>query len=517
MASHATSGSLSLRRGLRSAFVAAWLMASPGLLSLANLTPASAAPDRSPYEVVVRRSLAKHLEPEALERLLAQPEMARAIDELLEGWDGQGDLLEVSWRGGRLVLEVRIRERRCGLTLEHGPEAPVPTPRCDDVTRPDGERSLDLDPRLWAQRPKPPRPRPPSPEPGTPEPTAPEWGEAPIAPPTVLKRLHHERAPFGDALVNEARVAHEHLRERAGRRGYLDPLLPTTGDAPAVTAGAALAPMLLEPPEKTPASLVNLRNPFGEGRMRTDLPVAGPSFGNEAPPILPGLDEDCEVSWRMRERSESPPELACYRAYAWHSRLDDDEVFSTLSTLTMFFDIPLAKYVMALIAEDVKTSRAHEVVWAMVWLEWVGRAPDDDARIAKALQSLSVGERRYLRKHLAALWSRPGFTTVRSDLAKNGPVDTPAGALVARLYERHLLALYPEARDLDGLPLRAFVTDTWLWANNWLAVLDGRPEDAIEKAYHRLGDDERKVIDAFVGEPLIARRYARVPQVIARL
>ncbi|HRE91702.1 MAG TPA: hypothetical protein PK095_21470, partial [Myxococcota bacterium] len=144
-------------------------------------------------------------------------------------------------------------------------------------------------------------------------------------------------------------------------------------------------------------------------------------------------------------------------------------------------------------------------------------APDDHSRITRALQALSVGERRYLRKHLAALWSRPGFAVVRSDLARGGPTDTPAGALVARLYERHLLALYPEAKDLDGLPLRAFVTDTWLWANNWLAVLDGRPEDAIAQAYHRLGADERKVIDAFVGEPLIARRYARVPQVIARL
>lgn len=477
--------------------------------------PALAAPERTPHEALVRRSLAGHLEPEAVERLLREPEVVRALDELLEGWDGQGDLLEVRWRGARLVLEARIRERRCALTLESGPEAPVPTPRCEDLTRPDGERSLDVDPRLWAERPK--GPRPPSTGPKAPEPAAPAWGEAPIAPPTVLRRLHHERDPFGDALVNEARVAHERLRERAGRRGYLDPLLPRTGDAPAVTAGAALAPMLLEPLEKTPASLANLRDPFGEGRMRTDIPVAGPSFGNDAPPILPELDEECEVSWRLRERSESPPELACYRAYAWHARLDDDELFSTLRTLTMFFDIPLARTVMALIAEDVKTSRAHEVVWAMVWLDWVGRAPDDDARISKALQGLSVGERRYLRKHLAALWSRPGFAVVRSDLAKHGPVDTPAGALVARLYERHLLALYPEAKDLDGLPLRAFVTDTWLWANNWLAILDGRPEGAIEEAYHRLGEDERKVIDAFVGEPLIARRYARVPHVLARL
>lgn len=505
------------RRLSSPALVAACLLIGSFAVAI-DTSPALAAPERPTHDALVRMALGPHLDAAEVERLLAQPEVVRALDELLEGWDGDADRLEVSWRGKRLLISALIRERRCSLTVESGPELAPPTPRCEELTRPDGERSLDLDPRLWAKRPE--RPRRPPPSPAAPEaPETPEWGEAPVAPPTVLRKLTHERDPFGDAVVNAARVAHERLREQAGRRGYLDPLLPKTGDAPAVTAGPALAPMLLEPPEKAAAALANLRDPFGEGRMgtRTDLPVAGPRFGNDGPPILPELDEDCEVSWRLRERSENPPELACYRAFAWHSRLDDDEVFATLRTLTMFFDIPLARTVMALIAEDVKTSRAHEVVWAMVWLEWVGRAPDDDARIARALHGLSVGERRYLRKHLAALWSRPGFMTVRSDLASSGPAETPAGALVARLYERHLLALYPEAKDLDGLPLRAFVTDTWLWANNWLAVLDGRPEDAIEKAYHRLGEDERKVIDAFIGEPLIARRYARVPQVLARL
>lgn len=481
--------------------------------------PGHAQPSRpgfSSTDDLVRRALSKHLDSAEIDRLLAQPEVTSALKVLLEGWDGNGDQFGIQRVAGRLVLSVEIRERRCALRLDPGPEAVVPTPHCEDVTLPDGQRSLDLDPRLW--RPRAPRtPRPPTAEPPPSGEPTPSWGEAPIAPPTVLRALHHERSPFGSELVNEARIDHERLREKAGRRGYHDPLLPRTGDAPAVTAGAALAPMLREPIEKAPASLANLRDPFGPGRMQTDLPVAGPSFGNENQAILPELDEECEVSWRLRQRSERPPELACYRAYAWHKRLDDNEVFSTLKTLTMFFDIPLARNIMVLIAEDVKTSRAHEVVWAMVWLEWVGRDPDDDVRIKGALATLSTGERRYLRKHLAALWSRPGFMTVHADLASGGPRETPAGAFIARLYERHLLELFPEARDLDGLPLRAFVTDTWLWANNWLAILDGRPEAAIEEAYLRLGHDERKVIDAFVREPLIARRFARVPLIIARL
>jgi hypothetical protein len=86
---------------------------------------------------------------------------------------------------------------------------------------------------------------------------------------------------------------------------------------------------------------------------------------------------------------------------------------------------------------------------------------------------------------------------------------------ITRLFERHFLGLYPEARDLDGLPRRAFVTDTWLWANNWLAVLDGRPEDAIREAYGRLGNGEQRVIDAFVRDGTLAARWTRAAAVLA--
>jgi len=340
----------------------------------------------------------------------------------------------------------------------------------------------------------------------------------------VLRQVRHPKSPFDSELLSEARTSHERLRERLGVEWRHDPLLPRTGKAPAMDAAEALAPLPWAESPAEPAATVALRNPFGDGRMRTDLPVPLQLTlpGSNVAPLMPTLTEDCEAQWRLRERSEHPPELDCYRSYAWHKKLDNNDAYRTLEALTTFIDIPLARSIMAIMAEDVKSSRAHELVWAFVWLEWVGRAPDDSRRIADALAQLAPDERRYLRKQLATLWGKPDGLVLKADTqARRGEptatTTTPAYRLITRLYERHFLDLYPEAKDLDGLPRRNFVTDTWLWANNWLAVLDGRTDEAIERAYRRLPEPERRVIDAFVREPMLAIRWARVPQVIARL
>ena len=87
---------------------------------------------------------------------------------------------------------------------------------------------------------------------------------------------------------------------------------------------------------------------------------------------------------------------------------------------------------------------------------------------------------------------------------------------ITELLEHHFVALYPESKDIDGLPRRGFVTDTWLWANNWLAGVDPRAEPAITAAYERLAPAERKVIDTLLADRAFSARYLRVAEVLAR-
>ncbi len=449
-------------------------------------------PLRSEVETLVRQQLARQLKPAEVERLMREPRVRAALGGLFDGWDGVADELHVERRNGELVIHTLIRERRCLAQIALGPEIGPVDPTCDEVVRADGDRRLIVGDDAWRPKPKP-KPEQvadvaPQPEP-TPEPTGPVDN-------TVLRRptKDYELGPIG-----EARAQHELLKDALRRPHYKDPMLP----ADAVEAGAAMRPFD-EPPREPEARVdTNLRNPFDPARMRVDLPVPDMlTLPNDpqSQPLVPDAREDCDAEWRLGANTPRAPTLDCYRRVAWNARLDRDDGYQALAAIASVIKLPILDTLVAMKQQEVASHQAHRLAWALVWLAWV---KDHPARTAEALAQLSPEERRFVRRRLADWW-------VESKLGELRPT-------ITRLFERHFLGLYPEAMDLDGLPRRAFLTDTWLWANNWLAVLDGRSNDAITAAYQRLSPGERKVIGAFVRDRDLSRRWARAAEVIASL
>lgn len=465
----------------------------------AEPTPSGRAADaatlRPEVETFVRRELAAELTPKEIDRLLREPRVRSALAGLFEGWDGQADEVVVARDGrGELVIHTVIRERRCLAHLELGPESRPIEPVCDETVRVGGDRRLVLAGDLWkAPRPKPPGVAAvaPAPEPTVPEPTGPVDN-------TVLRR-----APSLGALepgpVLDARAQHQELKGKLRRPHWKDPLLPTDP----VLAGEAIRPF--EEPAPAVAARVdsNLRNPFDGPRLRTAEPVPDMltlARDGEGLQLLPPPREECTEEWRLKTATPQPPTLDCYRRVAWNERLEDDDVYQALSAIASVFKLPLLDMLVALQVKDAVSHQAHRLAWALVWVAWVQAHPD---RSAEALASLTPEERRFVRRRLADWWVEAKLSDLRPT--------------ITRLFERHLLGLYPEAMDLDGLPRRNFVADTWLWANNWLAVLDGRPSDAITAAYQRLSQPERRVIAAFVRDRDLSRRWAHAAEIIAGL
>jgi len=440
----------------------------------------------------VEAELRRFLAPTEVERVLRERRVRDALDELFDGWDGVADTLTVTREGGELVLATTLRERRCLARLGVGPEVGAAEPVCDEVVRTDGQRSLRVGERVWR----------------APKPQAVAKAAAKAA--AVAKAAASEDEPTGPVEntvlrvargddpgeVAEARAAHEALKDQIRRPHWKDPMLP----ASAVEAGDALRPLEAEAPAVEARAETNLRNPFDEARMRTDLPVPaqltlGRSGG--AMPLLPDDTEACRDEWRVAS-DDAPPTLDCFRRVAWHDRLADSTAYQILSNLQRFISLPLLDNLVAIEVKGAVSHTAHRLVWALAWVAWVEARPD---RSAEALGKLTAEERRVLRRRLSDWWVNTRLDAMRPT--------------ITRLFERHFLGLYPEARDLDGLPRRAFVTDTWLWANNWLAVLDGRPEDAIREAYGRLAGGERRVIDAFLRDGTLTPRWTRAASVLA--
>lgn len=449
-------------------------------------------------EALIRRELAAELTPRAIDRLLRDPRVRDALAGLFDGWDGVADdILVARDAKGELFIDTVIRERRCLAHLALGPEQKPIELVCDASVRLGGERRLVLDDELW-KAPAPKQPRPPkvaavSPAPTevAPEPTGPVQNTV-LRRPTSLGAL--EVGP-----ISEARAQHEDLKGKLRQPHWKDPLLP----ADAVEAGEAIRPFR-EPPLAIEAHVAtNLRNPFGDGRMRTQDPVPDMLTLPNDPqrePLLPALRDACSDEWRLKSETPRPPTLDCYRRVAWHDRLEDNGAYQALSRIASILQLPLLDTLVAIQVKSAVSHQAHRLVWALVWVAWVQGHPD---QTSEALASLTPEERRFLRRRLADWWVEATLTGLRPT--------------ITRLFERHFLGLYPEAMDLDGLPRRTFVSDTWLWANNWLAILDGRSTSAITAAYERLSLPERRVIAAFVRDRDLSRRWARAAEIIAGL
>lgn len=442
----------------------------------------------------VEAELGRVLAPAEVTRLLREPRVRDALAELFVGWDGVADTLTVTREGGEVVLATTLRERRCLARLGVGAEIGRVEPVCDEVVRTDGKRTLRVAERVWREPPRVKKPRASPPVVAAaasaraePEPTGPVEN-------SVL-RVRRDEGGLGE--VAQARAALEVLKDQIRRPHWKDPMLP----ASAVEAGDALKPLEAPPPAIEARAETNLRNPFDEARMRTDLPVpAQLTLGRSGGvmPLLPDDTEACRDEWKAGSAGASAPTLDCFRRVAWNDRLADSKAYRILSTLQSFISLPLLDTLVAMEVQDAVSHTAHRLVWALSWLAWIEGRPE---RTAEALAALTPEERRVLRRRLSDWWVSARLEALRPT--------------ITRLFERHFLGLYPEARDLDGLPRRAFVTDTWLWANNWLAVLDGRPEDAIREAYGRLGNGEQRVIDAFVRDGTLAARWTRAAAVLA--
>lgn len=458
------------------------------------LPPAAAhAVTWTEVEAVVRPALAKVLTPDEIDRLLARDNVRRALFETLDGWDGRHDRLVVGLgAGGDLELRAVLGAARtsCTTTLsrsESGASEPLCTETVDEVAR-----GVDLGRDLWLPAPRP-RPRPRPPRPPSPPPFDP-MGDAPPSD-TVVRRI--DIPPFEDPHgpeVTEALRDWSDFQGGLGGRHWQDPFLPKD----LTESGTAL----IEPPKFNPlieeGMTANLRNPFDESRMGALLDIPAPTIlslsrdVSEAP-LIETLDDACVADWKAEVRT-TPPDLRCFRAFTQNARLDKGLFYNVKKALSVFgfnFSNPVLDMLVAIEMRDAASHRAYNVVWAAVWIDFV--TADPDARLAASLGSLTEEERRFLRRRLWRWW-------IERDLR-------PYRALITSIYEQHFVALYPEAKDNAGLPKRAFFNNTWLWVSNWLSEVGRLPDETVTAAYGRLGTRERRVIDAFVADSMVAQRF----------
>ena len=447
-------------------------------------------------DALVRPALERVLEPAEVERLLAHASVREALAATLDGWDGRHDTLRVALGPDgtlRGVASLGAAERVCTATL-HRPEGAAPPPICREEVR-SAPRDLVLGRDLWS----PPRPRAPRP-PASPLPATPP---EPTGPADTLLRLP-EVPPVPEpheGEVLEALRDWSAYRDSLPGRRWQDPFLP----ADLTASRTALMPLPGFEPRIEERSSANLRNPFSPERLGALLEIPAPeqhSLSRDVAqaPLIPALSDECLRDWKAEERA-APPSLACFREVTQNARLERGvfyKVKQALSFIGLPLSLPVLDDLVALEMREAASHRAYHAVWAAVWLDFV--AADPDARLPGALRDLGDEERRFLRRRLWRWW-------IARDLA-------PYRDLVTRLYERHFLALYPEARDTAGLPKRGFFNNTWLWASNWLAEVGQRPANVVTAAYERLGTRERRVIDAFVADAAIAERF---PEACAQL
>ncbi|MCA9519031.1 MAG: hypothetical protein KC635_29050, partial [Myxococcales bacterium] len=345
-----------------------------------------------------------------------------------------------------------------------------------------------------------PRPRPPAPRvardgggAGGPD-TPPPAPEGPVD--SVLRRLPDAAASGADALrpaVREALIAQAALLDTLREPHWKDPMLP----ASALEAGVALRDSPTAPLPTEPSAVAGLRNPFSDARLGAlvDIPVPDMlklEHAQEEAAVKAPTPE-CLEQWAVREGSDRPPELDCFRRVAHTTRLMRSPAYQiahALDFLGVGVSLPILDQILAMEAKDVATHKAHMAVWGLAWLDWIERQP---ARFAEAARDLTDEERKYLRRRLWRWWVDPGLA--------------PLHDRITRLYEQHFLVLYPEAKDATGLPRRSFFGSSWLWATNWLSEADRMPARAVYAAYDRLGERERAILDDFVLEPMIAQRF----------
>lgn len=446
-------------------------------------------------EPLIRAQLAREgsLSAADAERLLGDPRVRAGLVAAFSGWDGADDAVAVIPSREGLEVQVRIATRRVVCTASVAGEGQASVQRCAERVVTDAFRRTALARSLWAPQP---RPKPPTraararPEaPGAPA-AAPE---GPVE--TVLRRL----PGLGDAArahrpeVHAALVDYARFLDTLRGPHWRDPMLP----ASALEAGVALRAPATPAPPVEPAAMAGLRDPFGEGRLGglTELPVPDLlRLGHpQQEPAVTAPTPECLEQWAVREGSDRPPELECFRQVAHTARLERSpayQVAHALGALGLGVSLPLLDQLLALEAADAASHKAHLAVWALAWLDWVERQP---TRFAEAARDLTAEERGTLRRRLWRWWVDPGLA--------------PLHDRITRLYEQHFLVLYPEARDAAGMPRRSFFDTTWLWATNWLSEADRLPVRAVVAAYERLGERERAVLDDFVLEPMLAERF----------
>ncbi len=444
---------------------------------------------------IVWKALLDELGPTALARLRLVQGLDAAIGTLLGGLDGDGDEVRVVRSPDGLRVTVTPYVRVCPVALQggesgvSGPDAPPPDAPCPLVPDPAGPRFLELDARLWttpAERPKAPRP---------PTPATPPIADPPAVEPSrgTLMRIRLGTAPWEvllDFLPDDLRTRHLIWREAQARSPWRDPLLPKS----ALAAGDALAPLpTFEAPRD--AAYDNLRDPFDDSRMRTADPVPNilrqPGRAPAAPGTLPGaiprLTDECRDAVASPLRHVDPPRLECFRAAAWNARYLLSSLPEPLRMLTDVLSLPGWNEVRMGLAAEAMDSEAWRATWAAQWLAWVDAKP---ARIDDALRRLEAEERRVLRRRIGHAYAGRGS----GDFAR----------IVELLVETRFIGLYPEARDVDGLPRHSFFDDPWLWAGNWVFEAAHRSQEglspAVDRALQALTVAELGTLTARLGE-----------------
>lgn len=472
------------RAAVVAALVATAILIAPGAWAGAPASPESR----------VRSALRGVLTPREVERLLARPGMVSVLDELVRGMDGEEDELRAvrDARGVTVEVTLRRRDSACLPGAASG-EVAAPSSECGEVLTVEDRRELRLDSALW--RP-PPRVRPP-PEIAT-EAPAPEVPAVPL--PTVLRRDPTEvalaargglRAELVTLLASHDQDVARLIRDAATR----DPVRQTEPD-----------PAVVEPPAPVHAPLEGgrimaaLADPYGPGRLRSDLPTPefGPRWSREpspaGPPPVPVPSEACIREVEQGADADSPPRLDCYRAVTQQGLLQRRGVAKIVRPLALLSKliplVPVASALDAVVAGEEKLARDYRVgsmIWVFAWLDWAERRP---SRRTEATHGLDDQERSVLRTRLWRLWRHP---------------DIPRyAALVTELYEEHLTSLYPWIAGADGLPRRDRAPTAWLWASNWLHAVAHRPAQDWEALAAALTPQDRGILEAAASHPRLA-------------
>lgn len=465
--------------------------------------PAAEATDVDVLDVA-RRALAGELSRAELRRLLRHAEVGAALRDLLQGWDGEHDTLEVRRRGRELELRAVTRDRRrhC-VTPAATAEQAEPQPICYEEVEPTGERSLVLARALWRApkaAPPPPEPTPPPSEPELPAEVAPSVLRGPAA--LKVTDLHVE----ADAERGRLAADYADFRGRVGTTSWRDPFRAGGLDTPAELIDEAHPPPVLRELPSSNAE-AQLANPFSDHRLGPQLQIPqhpAHTYRHDAPPVealvIDSPDFACLRAWRAGGAHQTPPRLACFMAALKTARLGRGpyEAASWLATLLPSPFSLIAGEVAASEYARARDETASALLWAATWLAWIDT---HRPRLREAVRGLTAAERRALRRRLYRWWGKDEYA--------------PVEAAITRLYEEHLGDLYPALRDADGLPRRRLFDSDFLWGTNWLAAQLEVADVRVQQRFDSLGAEERAILRALARDPRLRRRFERVAAVIA--